>query len=382
MDPGVLLPRTYTIPPVWEYGNLSAYRPFNDLSGDLAKLTRYVALDCLFTTSPEFSPALSPPVLPQSIDLDFNFMDGAAGFHGRDYVNTARVLAEEGALRPYNDFTVSLTDQEFSRGALDAYRCFGASMTGDDASPCYGGSPSGDDLYRYLSTHEMQYVNGKPDYQIPIFSFFTPDELAPGGLGGILGLAVDNYRNGVQTFVYVPFVPAYTRRGESWSTIHEVGHHLGASHPHDGFDYEDFRFVGPESLQDYFVWAGDSSDTVMGYLQLSNNFSQFDRDNMNRWMTAVYINQANLILAKIVSSPRSSEIDGLLSSADSDASDTLAKYDTMDYLAAVLNAKSAYEKVLSAAAQINIHLEPNGWPAQYKSHKPVVGLSETPRRHQ
>ena len=42
----------YRMPPVWEYGNLTGYRPFDDLSGDLAKVTRYVAIDLLFTTSP------------------------------------------------------------------------------------------------------------------------------------------------------------------------------------------------------------------------------------------------------------------------------------------------------------------------------------------
>jgi hypothetical protein len=38
---------------------------------------------------------------------------------------------------------------------------------------------------------------------------------------------------------------------------------------------------------------------VMNYLELSPGFSQFDRDNMDRWMTAAYINQANAVLAMI-----------------------------------------------------------------------------------
>jgi hypothetical protein len=379
LDPSVLLPGTYTIPPVWEYGNLSAYRPFNSLSEDLAKVTRYVALDCLFTTSPIFSPALTPPKLPENIDLDFNFIDGVPGFHGRDHINSARVLAEERALRPYNDFSVSLNDQQFSTGVADAYRCWSASFTGADVSPCYGGSPSYDDLFRYLYAHELQYVNGKPDYQIPIFMFTTVDELWP----GFLGIAVDNYRNGTQSFVYLPYLASFSSfRGNSWPTIHEIGHHLGARHPHDGFDYEDFRLFGPNSLPFYFVWAGDDSDTVMSYHQLSNNFSQFDRDNMDRWMTAVYINQANLILTKIAASPRAFQIDDLLTSADTDATSALAKYDTMDYSNAVLSAKSAYKKVLATAGQINIRIEPNGWPEQYKSRKPGVGLIETRSAHQ
>jgi hypothetical protein len=367
-------PSFYTMPPIWEYGNLAAYRPFNDLSGDLSKITRYVALDCLFTTSPLFSPALSPPVLPQNIDLDFNFLDGVPGLPGRNSVNPSRILAEEHDLRPYNDFSVSLADHDLSGGVADAYRCFWASATGHNASPCYGGSPTFDDLFRYLYSHELEYVDGRPDYQIPTFFFSVPDELWP----GFTGASVDNYRNGTQSFIYVfhsPFIAPFV--GESNTAIHETGHHLGARHPHDGFDYEDFRLFSAFFDPDFFVWTGDESDTVMSYLRLSNNFSQFDRDNMDRWMTAVYINQANLVLSQIVVSPRVNQVNGLLLSADADAGAALARYDTMEYSTAVLSAKSAYEKVFLAAQRINIRIEPNGWPSQYRSHKPGVGLIET-----
>jgi hypothetical protein len=377
LDAGILLPGTYTIPPIWEYGNASAYRPFTDLSGDLAKVARYVALECLFTTSPIYSPALSPPKLPQNIDLDFNFIDGVADFHGRDHVNIGRALAEEHDLRPYNDFTASLSNHEFSGGVADAYRCWWASIVGSDVGPCYGGSPTSDDLYRYLYSHELKYLKGAPDYDIPIFMFTTSDDLWP----GFLGLATDNYRNGTQSFVYLPFLASFESfRGDTWSAIHEVGHHLGARHPHDGFDYENFRLFSALRPGDYFVWTGDASDTVMSYSQLSNNFSQFDRDNMNRWMTAVYINQSNQILTKVVASPRASQISPVLISADANAAVALTKYDSMDYLNAVLNAKTAYEKVVSAAAQINVQIEPIGWPSQYRNHKPGVGLLETARR--
>src|SRR5688572_9722181 len=73
LDPNEVLaiigPGGYTMPPVWEYGNLTAYRPFDNLSDDLGRVTRFVALDSLFTTSPVFSPGLSPPRLPQNIQL-------------------------------------------------------------------------------------------------------------------------------------------------------------------------------------------------------------------------------------------------------------------------------------------------------------------------
>ena len=39
----------------------NAYRPFTDLSGDLAKVIRYVAIDMLFTPSPIYDPAATVP---------------------------------------------------------------------------------------------------------------------------------------------------------------------------------------------------------------------------------------------------------------------------------------------------------------------------------
>ena len=54
----------YRMPPVWEYGNMAGYRPFDNLSGDLGKVTRYVGIDLLFTTSPLYKPAISPPRYP------------------------------------------------------------------------------------------------------------------------------------------------------------------------------------------------------------------------------------------------------------------------------------------------------------------------------
>src|SRR5262249_34815539 len=56
----------YRMPPVWEYGNVSAalYRPFDNLSADLGMIVRYVAINLLFTSSPLYKPAISPPKLP------------------------------------------------------------------------------------------------------------------------------------------------------------------------------------------------------------------------------------------------------------------------------------------------------------------------------
>jgi hypothetical protein len=77
--------------------------------------------------------------------------------------------------------------------------------------------------------------------------------------------------------------------GFSDTLVHEVGHHIGMSHPHDGYDSELGLDYGPGGAT-YFAWSGDESCTVMHYLALSASFGQFDMDNMYRWETAGYVN--------------------------------------------------------------------------------------------
>jgi len=105
----------------------------------------------------------------------------------------------------------------------------------------------------------------------------------------------------------------------------------------------------------------------MGYRFNTLDFGQFDRDNMNRWLTAEYINEANSILPKILASPRADSATAVLQSADADAASALAAYAAMDYPGAVALAQSAYLKVLAGATQANVKIEPEAWPADYKS---------------
>ena len=58
--------------------------------------------------------------------------------------------------------------------------------------------------------------------------------------GGLLGFADDNWRDGTQSYVFGFVAPFLQAAGYGFTTtsIHEVGHHLGMSHPHDGFDSE------------------------------------------------------------------------------------------------------------------------------------------------
>jgi environmental stress-induced protein Ves len=88
---------------------------------------------------------------------------------------------------------------------------------------------------------------------------------------------------------------------------------------------------------------------------------------MNRYMTSVYINQANTILADIYVSPRAGQVAMLLESADGHAAAALAAYQTMAYADAAAHAKLAYDDVLAAADEINVKVEPQAWQADYKA---------------
>jgi hypothetical protein len=352
----------YRMPPVWEYGNLGAYRPFDDLSGDLGKVTRYVALDLLFTTSPLYKPAISAPLLPEDIQLDINVFQIDPTADGTAYWDLALLTEELGELQPLNDFGAELNSQPFGSRFAKVYQCFY-----DDVS-CFGNRLFGiafADLFLYFNDQLMQYLEGDGDYEVPIFAFNATDDL----FTCCLGFADDNWADGTQSFVFAfdsPSVRDDSGYGFTTTAIHEVGHHLGMSHPHDGYDYERDVDFGPGD-DFYFAWSGDESNSMMSYIDLNWDFSQFDRDNMNRYMTSVYLNQANAVLADIYASPKAGKVAAALLAADAQAAAALTAYDAMDYAGAADHAKQAYNGVLAAAAQINVQVESEAWQADYKA---------------
>lgn len=352
----------YRMPPVWEYGNLSGYRPFDNLSGDLGKVTRYVAIDLLFTTSPLYNPLISPPALPDDIQLDINVYQMDPDADGTEYFDLELITDELGELQPLNSFSAELNGVDFDARFEQVYNCFY-----DDVS-CFGQRLFGiafGDLFLYFDDHLIQFLEGDAGYEVPVFAFNATDEL----FTCCLGFADDNWTDGTQSFVFAfdsPSVRDVSGYGFSTTTIHEVGHHVGLSHPHDGFDYEAQVDFGP-SGDYYFAWSGDESNSMMSYIDLNWDFSQFDRDNMNRFLTVGYLNQANVILADIYASPRAGQVAGLLTSADGHAAMALAGYETMDYAGAAFHARLAYGDVLDAAAQINVPVEPQAWQADYKA---------------
>jgi hypothetical protein len=211
-------------------------------------------------------------------------------------------------------------------------------------------------LFCFFDQHLSDYVPEHPDndYVGEIFSFNT----TAAGLGtqfGLLGFADDNWVDGTQTYLFTFDSAAYRQLGYGFTgtIIHEFGHHIGLSHPHDGYDSElglDFGASGPH----FFAWSGDESDTVMHYLSLSNDFGEHNKDNMYRWETAGYLNWANALAGDILASPDAAKVSLLLIAADQQAASAKARFAQWNYLSAVERARNSYLLLVEAAKQIGV----------------------------
>ena len=344
----------YRMPPIWEYA-AGGYRSPEAIGYDMGLLTRYVAIDLLFAPSPLFDPLLTAPgALGRKIADIMMFEDDPAS-SGLDFIDTRFAQRAWERFQPYYRWRTALRDvNPIDGGAKRSLDIFARNNADED---CW--VPFGDpfaQLFCYFREHLPQYVPAyQPrDYVAPVFAFNTTEA----GLGeefGVLGLSDDNWQDGTQSFVVAFDAEAYRALGYGFTAtiVHEVGHHIGMSHPHDGFDPEtgvDFDAAG----EFYFAWAGDESETVMHYLALSNQFGEHNRDNMYRWEAAGYLNWANALAGDLLESRKSGRVLVKLVTADALAAVAKAKLRQWDFLDAVERARAAYLTLLSAADDVGV----------------------------
>ena len=120
------------------------------------------------------------------------------------------------------------------------------------------------------------------------------------------------------------------------------------SHPHDGWDSEMKMEYGPEG-DFYFAWAGDESNSMMSYVDLNWDFSQFDRDNFNRFEAGGYIVNANAIAEDVLASPNASLGLAELDAADVEVGLARPAWLVHDYAAVFDHARLAYLHARTAA---------------------------------
>jgi hypothetical protein len=150
---------------------------------------------------------------------------------------------------------------------------------------------------------------------------------------------------------------------------HEVGHHLGFSHSFQGYrcitescDRGNFVPYGGNG-QTWFSMAGQYVTGLMTYVSVNNDYSRFELDNMQRWLTWQYLDLSNFIVAQLNQSPRVGSVTAAVLQADTQAGLALAAYQNYNYANAVVRARAAYDGLVAAADAINVKLSPQAYQA-------------------
>ena len=354
----------YRIPVAWEYA-ANGYRSPSLLAGDLALMARYGAINLLFTSSPLYPPYLTPQLLPKAINLDLNTYEAWPGVDASGlYQKPAYLVNEENELFPTPMFA-DTEDLKLKGKAETCYVLWVQDVTCYDNRPQY---PAFANLFLYAALNIDDFLDQGPRqrsksriYEAPVFNYATTDDIAAPGL---LGYADDNYVDGTQSFVFGFISPGVVDAGYGLTTteIHELGHHFGMSHPHDGYDSEtgvDYEPTGPY----YFAWDADENNSMMSYIDLNWDFSQFDRDNAARHQAAGYILNANVIAGRILASKKAGKAAGYLAAADAAVAKAEKAMADHDYTATWYAARDAYELVLEGADRADVRVEAShdGW---------------------
>ncbi|KPV49169.1 hypothetical protein SE17_34150, partial [Kouleothrix aurantiaca] len=343
----------YRMPPIWEYTK-NGYRDPGKLNSDLGKITRYVAINLLFTTSPLYDPLYTAPGVGGKKIVNVTMFEDDPASKGTDWFSRGYTLSKLRDFQPYYGWDVRLKDRKLDDGPKRAFRIWADLLAEDDCWNQYGTTFA--ELFCYFSANNGKYVPkfGPNDYVGAIYGFNTTDENM-GDEVGLLGYADDNWTDGTQSLTFMFDTPDDRAGGFGFTTtaIHEFGHHIGMSHPHDGYDSESGVDYNPADAYAY-AWSGDESNSVMQYIAVSNGFGQFDRDNMYRIETAGYLNWSNALLGDIQASGKAGQVSGLLNSADDDAAKALDAFKAWDYLNAVRHARRTYESISRAADKLGI----------------------------
>jgi hypothetical protein len=206
-------------------------------------------------------------------------------------------------------------------------------------------------LQNTFELERTQDDQGRVDYELPIFNYAVGEGVPVPALG----FADDNYTDGTQSYVFSFVSPEIVEAGYGLTTtlIHEVGHHLGMSHPHDGYDSTSGVDFGPEDAF-FFAWAGDESNSMMSYIDLNWDFSQFDRDNSDRFLAAAYNEAANGLAAEVLADSDARKAANELKAADALIGLAKAALSVHNYRAAHGLARLAFNKVVDGAEEVGI----------------------------
>ena len=110
------------MPPIWEYLTAGGYRAPGAVTADLARVTRFAAINLLFTSSPLYPPDLSPLRLPGSINLDIDTYEGWKGVDASQDIPEPALLLDELTELHRVPYTSDQQDLAFKQGARNCYQ--------------------------------------------------------------------------------------------------------------------------------------------------------------------------------------------------------------------------------------------------------------------
>jgi hypothetical protein len=351
----------YRLPPSWHYQPSYVHPGFGSasLSKDLGLVTRYVALNLLFTSSPLYPPYFNANRIPSTVELDLNVVEGWSNVNVSErFLQDQTVLDRVRELPAGPSIVLGSPAEQDLPFSGDWARCY--QQFTQDKKLCFNDLFSAiyvpfADIFLAAARNQRSFLDtpvvGR--YEAGLITFGIG--MKPKTPGGLLGFADDNWVNatqsGVFSFVYPEVVPL--GYGATTTNIHEYGHHSSMSHPHDGLDPATGVDYGPTGEFNY-AWLGDMSHTIMSYMDLTTEFGQFDRDNSARHHAAGYAKIANEV-AKLPG--------GDLGVAENKLWMAQMAFANHDYEGALVYAKEAYGAAVAAKgglAAIPI-LEPSTW---------------------
>ncbi len=257
----------------------------------------------------------------------------------RSTVNPDKIKHAFEDLLPYSNVGVSLTFEDMSnysglQRVIDSNYKYTDSFTfGVSGQPLRYGIVDARPVYQYIRDNiqafEPNVHRDRSEYTVPVFAFaFSNDTLftftykwliakQESDVKALLGVALGDVALvsvSQQEFARGDYVtPAEPGKGEGFTEviIHESGHMLGLSHPHN---------FGP---------VGDFILTAMGYYTYDYVFGQSDKDALRRaHVDQIYIEVQFMLQRLGPASSAAANIRNQLSQADSE-------YSQMDYVAAL-----------------------------------------------
>jgi hypothetical protein len=365
-----------------DYGTVAgAYRPITTLLPDLARLVGAVFVSELAYGAPLYPPGLTPPLQPHHLVLDVNRWNWS-GDNLAAQLDVPRMIGKMNAL-PYT-FGANVTDQPDGPDSRlgQIWQCSLTSGLGFQlGQSCYGNRYGGfalSDLQAYFVSHQNQFLTGAPDYEVPIFEFNVPPALASPLFAG---MAASNYGPAPsfqptvlpderQSFVFTSTTPdSNAFEGHGVLLEHEVGHHLGFSHPFNGYRCLT-ETCGPGAFIPFagnpltwFTKAGNYASGLMTYVSVNNDYSRFELDNLQRWLTWQYLDLSNFVVGQISNSPQAGSVTAAVLQGDTRAGVAIAEYRNYQYADAVEQARAAYDGLVAAAGAIHVQLSPQAYQA-------------------